>query len=261
MQQPKIVFIGAGNVATHIGRLFNKHNYKIVQIFSRTKISAAKLAKTFLCSYTTDPKHINKNADIYILAIPDDSIARQLSSLKFPKNKIIIHTSGSIPMKILKNITRNYGVFYPIQTLSKKDKSLKKNIPIAIEASNEKTKVELLKLGSTISNNIYLLNSEERKAVHIAAVFTNNFTNYMYSIAEDILQQKEIPFDLLKPLAEETSKKIKKYSPSQVQTGPAIRSDNKVIKEHLKMLTVFPRYKKIYKLLSESIKISSKQLK
>ena len=259
MKHFNITFIGAGNVATHLGLAFKKEKHTIIQVFSRTENSAKQLAKKLSCDFTTDIQKILSGSDIYILALKDDAIEKNFEQLSqiFSKREdmkkpIFIHTSGSVSIKNFKQQT-NYGVFYPLQTFSKNRKFNFAAIPICIEANNKKTEKILIQLAKTISKKIYLLNSEQRKMVHIAAVFANNFTNHLCAIAEKILEKEHISFDILKPLLEETFNKIKNNSPSEMQTGPAIRGDKKIIKEHLKLLSAIPSQRKIYKLLSEAI--------
>jgi predicted short-subunit dehydrogenase-like oxidoreductase (DUF2520 family) len=155
-------------------------------------------------------------------------------------------------MDILKSAAKNYGVFYPLQTFSKNKKADFKTIPICLEANNTSTLKVIQSLGKSISNNVRTINSEQRKVVHLSAVFACNFTNHFYAIASDILASKKLSLDILKPLIEETANKIKNNSPAKMQTGPAIRGDKKTMNAHLKLLEN-KEYKKLYKLMSESI--------
>jgi len=156
----------------------------------------------------------------------------------------------------------NCGVFYPLQTFSKNQKINFKDVPICIEANNKKTLNILSNLAKSVSNNIYFTNSEQRKSLHLAAVFACNFTNHLYSISENILKKENIDFEILKPLIIETANKIKNHSPLEMQTGPAIRNDKEIIKEHLKLLKRNKTEQNIYKLLTENIiKISNQTFK
>lgn len=248
-----IVLIGAGNVATHLALALQKAGHKIVQVYSITKESAQQLAKKVSSDFTTEVNQISRKTDIYIVALKDKGLGDFVKQFE-AKRKIIVHTSGSVPMSIFNNQSSiKFGVFYPLQTFSKNQTIKFNDIPVCIEASDTKTENTLLKLASSVSKNVYLINSEQRKLLHIAAIFVNNFGNHLYTIAEDILQKENLPFEILKPLIEETFHKIKKYSPSEMQTGPAIRGDKEVMQHHLDYLSCSPLYQKIYKLLSDSI--------
>ncbi len=253
----KIVIIGAGNVATQLG-LALKAKSNIVQVVSKTKSSASKLASLLNCDYTLSFEKINTTADIYIIAVNDDAVKEVASQLKL-QDKIVVHTSGSVEMELLKTSSKNYGVFYPLQTFSKNKKADFKNIPICLEANNTKTFTILKSVAESISNNVQKINSEQRKTIHLAAVFACNFSNHLYAIANTILTGKNLSLDLLKPLIEETANKIKNNSPVNMQTGPAIRNDKKTIDNHLKMLAGKKEYTQLYKLLSQSIVDINKQ--
>lgn len=254
MEAPKykIVIIGSGNVATHLGVALKKSNYSIVQVYSLHKSFAGKLAKDLKCKYTIDPLKIDKSADIYFIAVNDDAIVEVVKQLVL-NEKIVVHTSGSVEMNILKPSSKNYGVFYPLQTFSKNTKVDFKTIPICIEANNSVTLKVLCSIAKNISGNVQKINSAQRKSIHLAAVFANNFSNHLYTIASSILASANVSFDILKPLIEETARKIKNSPPNETQTGPAIRDDKKTINNHLKMLSNKKEYQQLYSLMSKSI--------
>ncbi|MBA3972009.1 MAG: DUF2520 domain-containing protein, partial [Bacteroidetes bacterium] len=195
-----------------------------------------------------------------IIAVKDDVIASVAKQLNL-KDKIVVHTSGTVDMAVLKKVTKNYGVLYPLQTLSKDIEIDFKTVPVCIEASNKATSESLQYFAKSISRNVQRINSEQRKKIHLAAVFACNFSNHMYSIADDLLGNDKLSLELLKPLIEETANKIKLGRPHKMQTGPAIRGDKQTINAHLKLLSKDKRNQKIYKLLSESIVTASKKNK
>lgn len=256
----KIVFIGSGNVATQLGIAFKKAQYSIVQVHSKKKSSASRLAKLLNCDYTILPSKINTTADIYIIAVKDDAIGEVVKQLRL-KDKIIIHTSGSVDMNILRSTSGNFGVFYPLQTFSRNNIADFKTIPICVEANTINTFKILESLAKSISNNVQKIDSKQRKTIHLAAVFACNFSNHLYSIASDILSSTDLSLDILKPLIEETAKKIINNPPSQIQTGPAVRGDKRTMDNHLKMLAGEKIYKQIYKLMSKSIIDSHSDIK
>lgn len=248
----KIVLIGAGNVAWHLAPALKKQGHEIVAIFSRTKKSAVALAKKVRSNAVSKIEDIPPTADLYILALQDKAISEVARSLSFiPKN--IVHTSGSVPVSVFPRKFRNTGVFYPLQTFTKSRKVNFKEIPLLIESNDPKTKKLLLNLANSISEHVQFITSEKRKKIHLAAVFANNFVNYLYSIASDILKENQLPFDLLKPLILETALKIKESSPEKIQTGPARRADTEIIRSHLKLLSGKKERKAVYDLISKSI--------
>lgn len=247
-----IVFIGSGNVATRLAIALKEVGKKIVQIYSRSEENASDLGNKLGVDFTTNLSSINSEADLYILSVSDNALDEIIQKLDLHK-KLIVHTSGTTSMDVL-NSFDNYGVFYPLQTFSSEKEISFKNIPLCIEANSDDNFNALKDLAETISGTIHHINSEQRKHLHVSAVFANNFTNYMYTIAEDILQDNDLPFDLLKPLIQETAAKILTHTPSESQTGPARRNDQEIINTHLDLLNKYPEYQKIYQLLSEQIK-------
>ncbi len=248
----RIVFIGAGNLATRLALELKRNNFNIIQVYSRTIESAKLLSEKISTSFTNNLNDIIIDADLYFIAVSDNAIKDILQKINF-NNKLIVHTSGSIAIEILKKYSDNYGVFYPLQTFSKTRDINFNFVPVCIEANNTENISILNELAKQISEKVYEINSEQRKYLHLAAVFSCNFVNHLYSLSDNILDKKNIPFEILKPLIIETANKIIDNKPHDVQTGPAIRKDKNVIDEHLKLLSDFPEIKEIYKILSNNI--------
>lgn len=255
----KVVIIGSGNVAQHLIVAFqNSQNLgseiELVQVFSRQKESVAHL---FDLNKITNDFDALVEADLYIIAVSDDAITEVSSNLPF-KNHLVVHTSGSISLENLNENNRK-GVFYPLQTFSKNKEVDFKNIPICLESENA-TDFQLLgKAAKALSDKVFAINSEQRKALHIAAVFVNNFTNHLYQIGNEICQENNVPFEILKPLIVETAQKIMLLSPEDAQTGPAKRNDIVTIEAHQSFLSD-ENQKNIYKILTQSIQNNGKKL-
>jgi len=243
--------IGSGNLACHLALALHQAGNQIIQIISRNEMAGNELALQVSASYQNDISQI-KESDFNIFCVSDDAIFSLAK--KLPKtNAIVLHSAGAISINVLEDF-ENFGVFYPLQTFNKNRKLDFSEIPICIEANNVKTFQKIESLAKSISNKIIPMNSEKRKAVHLAAVFANNFTNHLVGIAEDILKENEVSTDILFPLLKETFEKIKSNGATESQTGPALRGDEKTIQNHLELLTKHPKRKEIYELISKAIK-------
>ncbi len=251
----RIVLFGTGNLATRLGIALNTTDAEIVQVFGRTEANTAQLADILNCPYTISLEEINLDADIYILAITDDSIAEVVSKLLI-QDQLVVHTAGSVSMNVLSPSVKNQGVFYPLQTLSKNKEVNFKTIPICIEANNTASLEKLDALASSLSDQVIRVDSAQRKRLHLAAVFVCNFVNHFYSIGEKLLNEQQLDFDLLKPLILETANKAMLFSPPDIQTGPAIRGSKTIMDLHFKMLEGHPEWQKLYKMVSNDIVVN-----
>lgn len=243
-----VVILGAGNVATHLFKTFNKtKNISVKQWFNRNinSISSYKNNVDII-----DDLSLLKDADVYIIAVSDDAIAELSNKLPF-ENKLVVHTSGSVNIHDL-NKKHKRGVFYPLQTFSKDTRIDFENVPVCIETIDKKDYHILKELALSIGSPTKRVNSDQRRVLHLAAVFVNNFTNQLYRIGHEITESESTEFNLLKPLILETAKKVQDLSPYMAQTGPAKRNDKKTIKKHLSILEN-DHHKDIYNLLTESI--------
>lgn len=247
----KIVIIGAGNVATQLALGLKKAGHEIVQIFNRSGGAGKELAKTVGASFTSNAGEL-KEADVYLLAVKDDVISQVAGQLALG-NKTVAHTSGSKSRDLLAVSSSNYGVFYPLQTMTKLSRVDFKNVPVLVEANNEKTLNQLAELANTISGNVHRVTDDQRRWIHVAAVFANNFTNHLWALSEELLREHGISFDLLKPLIQQSIRSLDELSPSKIQTGPAARGDHQLVQAHLMLLAENPKLHKLYRVLTESI--------
>ncbi|NDW09243.1 Rossmann-like and DUF2520 domain-containing protein [Dysgonomonas sp. 520] len=247
----RVVLIGAGNLATQLALALSDKSVEIVQVYSRTVESAKTLADMINCPYTTSLDAVVADADFYIFSVKD-SVLEELIGMMPATNGIWLHTAGSMPMGIFEGFTKNYGVLYPFQTFSKSKKVDFSVIPIFIEANSSENIAKIEGFCRIISDFVHILSSEKRQYLHLTGVFACNFVNHLYHISEAILAKEDIPFASILPLIEETANKVKDLSPSEAQTGPALRMDKNVIDKHLDLIKD-PSWKEIYSLMSEDI--------
>ena len=247
-----VAIIGSGNVAKHLIKAFLKiDNINLKQVYTRNLKDEALLKNSVS---TTNDLSLIKQADVTIIAVNDDAISHISSKIR---NSLVVHTSGSVEMNALKN-PNNKGVFYLLQSFSKEKEINFSTIPICLEAEDNKDLLKLEKLASLLKGDIYYLSSLQRKKIHVAAVFVNNFTNHMYAIAHKICEDHNVPFNILQPLIIETSQKIANLTPKKAQTGPAIRNDEETIKNHLNLLT--ESQQELYLKITQSIQNHGKEL-
>lgn len=248
-----ISFIGSGNVASHLAIALFRNNFSIKQVFSKSFKNANSLAKKVNAQPIESMSQLSNNAELYIIAVPDDAIENIINQFPF-KDKLVVHTSGSVNLESFsKKQFQHFGIFYPLQTFSKKIAVDFKHIPFCLEANTSANLKVIEKITKQLSDKVYHVNSEQRKLLHLAAVFACNFSNNMYQIAFDICQQNQLNFDILKPLIVETANKIVSQTPLEAQTGPAKRNDVKTIEKHLALLDNQKKYQEIYRLVTENI--------
>ncbi len=245
-----VTILGSGNVATHFFKaFFASKKVEVVQWYSRNIDSIQCFSNQTLI---TNSLHSLKEVDLYIIAISDDAIASFSDTLPF-NNKLVVHCSGSITLKELSQKNRR-GVLYPIQTFSKEKEIDFNSIPLCLESESLSDMKILKKIASSISSKVSEINSEQRRSLHLTAVFVNNFTNHLYHIGQELCESQNISFELLHPLIKETVKKLEILTPLHAQTGPAKRGDFQTIKNHMDALEHSPSsYATIYKTITSSI--------
>ena len=258
----KIVLVGAGNLATHLGKALHAAGHDMVQVFSRTMQAAETLASLLDAEPLTDIAQVRDDADVYIFSVKDSVLPQLVAQLceheadGFHKDKherVFLHTAGSMPMSVFQDKVQHYGVLYPMQTFSKQREVDFSIIPCFVEANDEFAQKQIEGLAREISGRVYQLSSEDRKYLHLSAVFACNFANHCYAISQELLEEHGIPFDVMLPLINETAAKVHEMKPKDAQTGPAVRYDENVIGKQSKLLEDHPHFKKVYDSMSKSI--------
>jgi predicted short-subunit dehydrogenase-like oxidoreductase (DUF2520 family) len=245
------VIIGSGNVATCFAKAFVNTGISITAVYSRNLNNAQQLAVEVGGDAMNNFNKLPTNADLYLIAVSDNAIENVSNQLNV--NGLVLHTSGFTAMDTLKNNQR-YGVFYGLQTFNKNSTADLNNVPFLIEASSLEDEKILWHFASSISKNVQVANTDQRQALHVAAVFANNFSNHLFAIAKQLLEQHQLSFDLLKPIILQTAQNAVTHHPIDVQTGPVVRNDIATISAHLVMLQQYPEYRQIYELLCKSIR-------
>lgn len=242
--------IGSGNVATHLAASL-KSRITILQVYSRNLSNASALADRTGAEPIDSLEELRRDADLYLISVPDDHIGDILAATIAVEGGIWAHTSGSVPIDVFEGYKKNYGVFYPLQTFSKTKPVDVAEVPLLIEGNTPRVENELMELGQRICRNVRRISSEQRRGLHVAAVFACNFVNYMWIQADRLMRDAGLDFALLKPLLGETLGKLNDISPLEGQTGPARRGDFSTIEKHLAMLN--DDQAEVYRLLSDKI--------
>ncbi|MDX2191131.1 MAG: DUF2520 domain-containing protein [Bacteroidota bacterium] len=252
----KVCIIGSGNLAWHLAQALDSNGNRITDVYSRNKQNAHNLCKKLYHAESTSVLNFSESsADLFIVCVSDDAIFSVISQIQIPENKIIVHTSGTLSLDVFKELNKfeNYGVFYPVQTFTKSKQISFKNIPICIEANNVQTEKNLEKMAFSICENVCFIDSNDRKILHLAAVFACNFTTQLIQISKNVLEKNALPFDIIKPLIAETIEKTLLIGPEKAITGPAIRNDYNIIESHKKLLEKDKLVLDIYSKITDSI--------
>lgn len=248
----KITIIGAGNLAWNLAHFLHHNGQTVLQVISQHLNHSNALAKEVNALADTNLSNIDPTADMVLLCVKDSAIASIAAQLNLGQ-QVVAHCSGSTPLDVLNKSSYQYGVFYPVQTFNKNELKDFLNIPICIEGNNSTSEEKLSILADRISNHVHRMDSAKRLQLHLAAVFANNFTNYLYGTAYELLETNKLPVNLLHPLLSAALQDAMKQNPHKIQTGPAKRNDAGVITKHLELLQNNADAKEVYELLTALI--------
>ena len=247
-----VVIIGSGNAAFVIGRKLFLAGHRIVQVVGRNTSAASSLAYELQTESVNYQSVINRSADLYLIAVSDNAIAGLVSGLRLP-GKLIVHTAASVSKEVLKDVSDDFGVLYPLQSL--REETGNPEIPFYVDASNDQAMTRLRALADSVSSRpVVKATDQERIKLHLAAVFVSNFPNHLYALMEQYCSDQGMDFQQFYPLIEETTRRLRGNRASQLQTGPARRADQETLDKHLALLSAYPRMDHIYQSLSSSIR-------
>jgi predicted short-subunit dehydrogenase-like oxidoreductase (DUF2520 family) len=250
----KIVIIGSGHAATVLARRMALAGHTLIEVNSRQDEHAKLLADELGCNYSSGWESISNQGDFYLLSLTDSVLSKIGGKLNL-QDKLVAHTAGSVAMNVLNQVSSNFGVLYPVQSLRKEIK-IPPPIPFLVNGNNQETLVEIEDFAKTISDQVQVMDDDSRSRIHLASVIVNNFTNHLYAYAERYCNIEKLDFELLFPLIQETAKRATEFSPSRLQTGPAVRQDDGTIQKQLEMLINYPGLREIYELFTSSIRDS-----
>lgn len=248
----KVVLIGAGNVATVLGRRMQKAGHEIVQVISRNKMHAQELAVQLNSSFTSDLKNIHYKGEVYLLTLGDDAL-RQVTPWLRLNDQLVLHTAGAVPADLLSTVSSRYGVLYPLQSIRKEMPQVA-DIPLLIDGNTEEVRQVVMDFALSISPTVEAADDAHRLRLHVGAVMVNNFSNHLFALTEDFCVQEGVDFRLLRPLIEETALRLREYDPHGMQTGPAVRGDESTLAVHRALLQGYPVLGGLYDLFSKSIR-------
>ena len=247
----KIIILGAGPLAVNLSMAIHKKGYDIVEVYNRSESKGKELARRLKAGYIPEPEMIPPDADLYILAVSDTAIPLLLKRIK--TNRLIVHTCGSVRMDILQSVSPNFGVIYPPQTFTVQKLLPFRKVPLCIEASSDLNLRLLRSFAESLSENVYSIDSDQRRVLHLSAVFAANFTNFMTAISQELVLENGMDFGILGPIIRQTAANASSGDVFGLQTGPAIREDLTTIRQHQDMLSSHPDYKEIYDLITRKI--------
>lgn len=244
--------IGSGNMATFLALRLKEAGHPILQIISPQIQHAQTLADQVQAAATTDISQIRSDAEVVILAVPDDTLRQLADSLKLP-HQTVIHTAGSVPASVLSGVSQKHACIWSIYSIQKEKIPTHRNIPMVVSSQDAKTLELAQNLAKDISDVVYMLDDTQKSWAHLGAVIVNNFSNHLMVVCEQLMQDHHIPFELFRPIIQDTVEKLSQRSPKTLQSGPAIRGDEQTIKAQMDMLAAYPMFARLYEMLSRSI--------
>jgi predicted short-subunit dehydrogenase-like oxidoreductase (DUF2520 family) len=240
----KVVMIGSGNVATVLGGKVVAAGHDMLQVVGRRREPAALLAGELGCTYTTQWEEIDPAADIYIVAISDRDLERLGDVLSLP-GRLVLHTAGAVSVSALLTVSAKSGVLYPLQSLKAVVRPFPE-IPLLVDAHRPEDLPVIEAFAATLSRQVQRAGDSARLKMHLGAVLVNNFTNFLFTLADDFCGKEGLDFALLQPIILETAERVSRFAPRDMQTGPAVRGDKTTYERHLKLLSNYKDIKELY---------------
>jgi predicted short-subunit dehydrogenase-like oxidoreductase (DUF2520 family) len=248
--------VGTGNIAWFLGKKLSAAGHQCTGVYGRNPVAVQELAEVLLSDVWGDLEALKgKECDFCFLAVSDHAVEQIAAQLRF-NHTVLMHTAGAVSLNVLTQASKDCAVLWPIYSIQKNSPPAHRNIPCGWEAYSPKAERYVQSAGHAFSDNLFETKEEQRKWLHLAAVYGNNFINHIVSVCEQICKENNLPFQAVYPIIEQTFEKIKNNSPKANQTGPAVRKDNTTIREHLQLLEPHKEWQRIYESITDSIQHS-----
>ena len=210
------------------------------------------------------PAWVAADADIVIIATPDDRIALICSDLAsqeaFRPDQTVVHLSGATGLDALAP-ARNAGAavlsLHPLQTFPDVESAIER-VPgsgMAVTAENEDTYQLGERLAEDVGARPFRLSDEAKPLYHAAAVFASNYVVAVVGLAERLFRRAGVrdPLPLFLPLFRASAEAISSVGPEQALTGPVVRGDAGTLEANLTALRRRARFAlPVYLALAES---------
>ena len=252
----KIALIGTGNVAWSLARAIDRlGDYTLSAVYGRDITKAREVIGNLSghdAIAVDSIRAIPRDTDIYVIAVKDSAIEAVADSVPPDRSGALwLHTAGGVGVSVLARVSSMHGVLYPLQTFTRGIDVDFKDVPLFIEGSTPEAICRIEHLANALSTVVAHADSLRRRKMHVAAVFGCNFANFMWTMAQELMEQNGMTFEMLRPLIDETLRKAYAISPMEGQTGPARRHDCRLVNSHLSLLDGDKA--ELYKMLSKSI--------
>lgn len=237
----QVSILGNGRVGTYLAQAFRQMAIE-VRVFARQPKAGEK-------SWAA----INTDADLCFICVADRAIATVSQEIPVQEG-MLVHASGSIGLEQLDPKHPNRGIFYPLMSIKAESEFSIKEIPFCLEANSEANYQQLAHFAEHYKLQYYPVPSEKRRYLHLAAVFSHNFSNLLYHQSYQVLKAAGLPLTILKPLLQQQIAGLSEADPILNQTGPAVRKDENTLAAHLEMLDnpeIAELYQKITQLIQK----------
>ncbi|GGG57850.1 Rossmann-like and DUF2520 domain-containing protein [Hymenobacter glacieicola] len=249
-----IVLLGAGRVGQHLGPALAAAGHHVMHVWSRTLAAAQRVAASIPGATADTELAALPPADLYLVAVPDGAVPELLAAAHLPAGALVVHTAGALDLAVFAARPEvRGGVLYPLQTFSPGRHINWKTVPLCLEVAHATDAVLLGNIAASLSQDVRWVDSGQRLQLHVAAVWACNFPNHLLGISHALLTEAGLPWELLRPLIEETMAKALTQPPFSVQTGPAIRHDQATLARHEAAQGGHPEWQALYKHLTGSI--------
>lgn len=250
MAIPRVLLIGTGRTAFHLGHALRAAKVPLQGVVGRDAERTGALAKRLKAPAFALGGAV-PTCDLMLIAVSDDAIGAVAK--KLPRTQAVIaHSSGTQSMAALGR-REHTGVLWPIQSLSPGVPADLSKVPLVIDSSDADARKVVRAVAQRISSRVLELPHKQREALHMAAVFASNFPVFLLAQAQRLLKEQNLPPDLLTPLWLAVAQKAADAGPDAALTGPARRGDRRTLAKHLERLKGDRDLRRAYALLSRMI--------
>jgi predicted short-subunit dehydrogenase-like oxidoreductase (DUF2520 family) len=264
-KKPHFFVIGAGRVGASLCFQILQKGFPIISLVEKSEKRLTYLHNEYHWTFLDTSVKLEKisKAHCIIISVQDDFtqiIVEQLAKLDVNwEGKHVFHCSGILPSSILsplKKLGALTASLHPIYSFSldPRENNHFDKVWFSVEGEN-KTKDFVYQYFKSRKNQIIKVNEDQKRAIHLACVFSANFLVGLTALSCQILQKNRLSeievLGMLNPLMASTVDHITDQGISKGLTGPVKRGDIKTIHAHLNLLkSNYPALLELYRDIS-----------
>ncbi len=260
---PRIAIVGPGRLGSVLALELQRAEYRISAIVSGNSAASRRkgqaLARRVHARWSAPDTLFD--ADLVWFCVPDREIAlvaRRLGKLVEWKGRIALHSSGALASDELRALRRRGAAVasvHPLMTFVRGSMPSLRGVPVGLEGDPAALRVAR-RIVRDLGAETFSISKNRKLAYHAWGAFTSPLLIALLVTGEKVaraagLSSAEARRKMM-PIVRQTLANYAKLGPAEAFSGPIVRGDAQVVRQHLSELKKIPGAREVYAALARA---------